>query len=234
VPRLKTARFDFQDAGGQQSVRHLPARRQSPDAPDTWVPALDAEQAPLYLQRPLDVYYWYTYLAPAQTLYFQYNVCGEMEGAPFGEFTEQMFSFIRDHGVRRLIIDLRRNSGGRIESLAPLLINLQQYPELSQEGQIFVLTSGQTFSSAVYLVSLLQEQTDATFIGEPTAQGPNFYASPASFILPNSAIEVQYPLVHWESSKDQSPTIEPDIWVELSSQSYFAGDDPVLEAALAQ
>ena len=165
----------------------------------------------MYLQHPPDVYYWYTYLEPARTLYFQYNVCGEMEGAPFREFTAEMFAFIRAHGVRRLIIDLRRNEGGRIESLAPLLINLGQYPELSQDGRIFVLTSGQTFSSAVYLPSLIQQQTNATLIGEPTAQGPNFYASPASFILPNSALEVQYPLVHWESSKDQTPTIEPDI-----------------------
>ena len=249
VPDLASARFVFQDADGQQSVRQLPAQesvqesaqesaqepvQESPDAPDTWIPALDPDQAPLYLQRPPDIYYWYTYLESSRTLYFQYNVCGEMEELPFEGFTAEMFAFIRVHGVRRLIIDLRRNDGGRIESLAPLLINLQQYPELSQEGRIFVLTSGQTFSSAVYLASLLRQQTNATLIGEPTAQGPNFYASPASFTLPNSALEVQYPLVHWESSEDQTPTIEPDIWVERSSHSYFAGDDPVLKAALAQ
>jgi hypothetical protein len=233
VPDLKTARFVFQDAAGQASVRHLPAQP-SPEGPDAWIPALAPEEAPLYLQRPPDIYYWYTYLEAARTLYFQYNVCAEMEGTPFEAFTEEMFAFIRAHGVRRLIIDLRRNDGGRIESLAPLLIKLQQYPELSQDGRIFVLTSGQTFSSAVYLASLLRQQTDATFIGEPTAQGPNFYASPASFTLPHSALEIQYPLVYWESSKERGDSIEPDVRIGRTARSYFAGKDPVLEAALAQ
>jgi hypothetical protein len=41
--------------------------------------------------------------------------------------------------------------------------------------------------------------------------------------------------VYWEKSEPGNPrdAIEPDIPVELSSGDYFAGRDPVLQAALA-
>jgi C-terminal processing protease CtpA/Prc len=112
-------------------------------------------------------------------------------------------------------------------------VGLQQYPQFSQRDNLYVLIGGRTFSSAVYLASLIREQTEATFIGEPTAQGPNFYASPRRLILPHSGLEVQYPLVYWQSSEQQASAIEPDIWVKLSSGDYFAGRDPVLGSALA-
>ncbi len=228
---LESGRFVFQDAA-ETLTRYFPAMPVT-DTQESWIPALAPSRQPLYLQQPEDVYYWTTYLENSQTLYFQYNVCGEMKDTPFWEFTKDRFAFMEAHAAQRLVIDLRRNDGGRIESIGPILVNLQQYPQFSQQGRLFVLIGGRTFSSAVYLASLIREQTEAIFVGEPTAQGPNFYASPQRFTLSNSGLEVQYPLVYWQSSEDDAPAIEPDIWVRLSSRDYFSGRDPVLERALA-
>jgi hypothetical protein len=228
---LESGRFVFQDAV-ETLTRYLPAMPVT-NTRESWIPALAPSRQPLYLQQSEDVYYWTTYLENSQTLYFQYNVCGEMKDTPFWEFMRDRFAFMEAHAAQRLVIDLRRNDGGRIESIGPILVNLQQYPQFSQQGRLFVLIGGRTFSSAVYLASLIREQTEAIFVGEPTAQGPNFYASPQRFTLPNSGLEVQYPLVYWQSSEDDAPAIEPDIWVRLSSRDYFAGRDPVLGRVLA-
>jgi hypothetical protein len=227
---LESGRFVFQGPEGTLT-RTLPTLPVT-DTHDVWIPALGPSRQPLYLQQPTDVYYWTTYLESSQTLYFQYNVCGEMKDKPFWEFMRDRFAFMEAQGAQRLVIDLRRNNGGRIESLGPILVNLQQYPQFSQRGSLYVLIGGRTFSSAVYLASLIREQTEATFVGEPTAQGPNFYASPQQFTLPNSGLQVQYPLVYWQSSANDASAIEPDIWVRLSSSDYFAGRDPVLRRAL--
>ncbi len=227
---LESGRFVFQ--GPEETLTRTLPTLPVTDTQDAWIPALGPSRQPLYLQQPIDVYYWTTYLESSQTLYFQYNVCGEMKDKPFWEFMRDTFAYMEAQGAQRLVIDLRRNNGGRIESLGPILVNLQQYPQFSQRGRLYVLIGGKTFSSAVYLASLIREQTEATFIGEPTAQGPNFYASPHQFTLPNSGLPVQYPLVYWQSSAHDAPAIEPDIWVRLSSGDYFAGRDPVLRRAL--
>jgi len=221
----------FQDADEDRSIRYLPA--QLAEDVEAWIPAVPSSTAPLYLQRSQDVYYWYTYLEGSQAVYFQHNACAEMDDVPFWRFLKDMFDAMRAAGAQRLIIDLRRNTGGRLESVGSVLGYLRVYPEYARQGRLIVLVGGNTFSSAVYLTSLLRETAAATLVGEPTSQGPNFYGSFRETLLPNSGLEVHIPLVFWQSSEeDYTSAIEPDVWVQLSSEDYFSAHDPVLERAL--
>lgn len=229
---LNSAAFTFQSAGGY-NTRYLIADS-SAAMQARWVFAVPRATGPLYLQKSDSTYYWYTYLESAQALYFQYNRCDEQPGTSYVDPLNGMAQVIQTQPVARLIIDLRRNPGGTGAVLQELLEHLQQHPQFSQQNRLFVLIGNQTFSAAVHLTSLLKQQANAILIGEPTAQGPNFYASPRRLVLPYSRLNIGYSAAYWESGAASAETITPDIHVTLSSTDYFAGNDPVLNVALSQ
>ncbi len=230
---LMGASFGFQDASGYSFAQYLGAGS-SVDMQGSWIAAVPAHTAPLYLQKSDAIYYWYTYLESSQALYFQYNRCDEQPGTSYTDPLNGMAEVIQTQPVERLIIDLRRNPGGTSAVLDALFEFLAEYPQFSQQNKLFVLTGNQTFSSAVYLTSLLRQRSNATLIGEPTAQGPNFYASPRRLVLPNSGLAINYSGAYWQTADVSAATIEPDIWVSISSAEYFAGYDPVLSTALSR
>lgn len=230
---LESAAFVFQSVGSDTVTRYLIA--DSPTAmQDRWIRAVPRDAGPLYLQKLLDTYYWYTYLESGRSLYFQFNRCAEQPETPFVEFLDAISHVIATQSVEKYIIDLRRNPGGSPGPPGLILDHLQTHPQFAQQKRLFVLTGNQTFSSAVYLTSLLRQQANAILIGEPTAQGPNFYASPKAVILPNSGLTINLSYAYVQSAEDSSETIQPDILVTLSSWEYFAGQDPVLQTALSQ
>ncbi len=230
VEDVHGAEFVLRDSEGQLITRYV-SSNSSAEVQGEWLALPAPENTPLYLTRSEDVHYGYTYLESSRTLYFQYNVCNEMPGTLFVDFLEEMFSFMRAHPTDRFVVDLRRNSGGQLENASLFLVQLMQYPEFRESGRLFVLTSNRTYSSAVYLASVLRKM-GASLIGEPTAQGPNFYMSPREFTLPNSGLRGYYSAVYLETVEETASTIEPDLWIELSANDYFNGNDPILWAAL--
>ncbi len=228
---LYGAMFVFRDAYGNEFAKYMNADS-SEDMQDSWVFAVPRDTRPLYLRKSDDIFYWQTFIESAQALYFQYNVCAEQPGTTWAGFLSSLDQAIQTQPVEKIIIDLRRNLGGSPAPLNMIIRQLEKYPYLTQRGKVFVLIGNKTFSSGVYLTSLLQQKVNATLIGEPTAQGPNFYASPRQLVLPNSGIIIEYSKAYWESAEGMAETIQPDIWVELASEDYFAGRDPVLDRVL--
>ncbi|MBN1875638.1 MAG: LysM peptidoglycan-binding domain-containing protein, partial [Anaerolineae bacterium] len=164
---LTRASFVFQNEQGHNLTRSL-AADDSSAMQDQWIQSVSSQSAPLYLQKSQDTYYWYTYIESAQALYFQFNYCAEYSEIYFGEFLGQLSNVIATHSVQKYIIDLRRNPGGMPGLPDLVLEHLKAHPHLTQPGKLLVLTGNQTFSAAVYFTSLLQQQFNATLIGEPT------------------------------------------------------------------
>jgi len=179
----------------------------------------------------IDQFYWYEYLEDIETVYFCFNMCLDSESENFLEFNSKLWEFIDSSNIKRLIIDLRNNIGGNNQIVLPLVYSLIKHDEINKKGNLFVLTGRKTWSAAMHCATWLERHTNATFIGEPTASGPNHYADPNRFMLPNCKIELLVSRYYWQNSWpwDERDYIDPEIIVKLHSQEYFEYHDPVLE-----
>lgn len=133
----------------------------------------------------------------------------------------------RARRARRVVIDLRNNPGGDNSTYPPLLKALKALDVVALIGRT-------TFSAAANFITELEQITPVLFVGEPSGGAPNLYGDPVAVPLPATGWTVQVAGVYWEKSSPDDPrlAIEPDISVELSSEDFFAGRDPVLSTAL--
>ena len=184
----------------------------------------------LFLRDPADSF-WLEYLSPSHTLYVQYNVVHEHSSQAVNEIQRAM----SEHPVDRLVLDLRNNGGGEAGGYRDLLRFLTD-PEIDRPGRLFVLIGRLTFSAGTSLAVLLERRAaHAVFFGEDSGGAPNFWADPETVTLPNSNLRVLIASRYFGigGPEDTRTAIEPDVAVPFSSSDYFAGRDPVLEAALS-
>ncbi|UCH84516.1 MAG: tetratricopeptide repeat protein [Candidatus Latescibacterota bacterium] len=169
----------------------------------------------------------------SKTLFFGFNKVIEESGVEsFEQFTSRLDSFIADNQVDRLVIDIRNNDGGN-GSLVPGLVSMiKGHEKINQHGKLFVLIGRKTFSAAVMFASMMENNTNAIFVGEPTGQGPNFYSQPRVITLPHSKLEVAISTSYTPSSLawDNRHTIEPDVFVDYTIDDFLMNKDPVMEA----
>lgn len=206
---------------------------------DVWPPMwyetssarIAADTLPLYM-RHTDRYYWYTYLPGSRTLYFQYNVCREMEGRSMRVFVRDLFAAADERAAERLVVDLRLNAGGDSRVLAPFLSRIARHPVLNEEGRLFVLIGRQTQSSALLNAMQLDRTTAAVVLGEPSGQRPNHYGEVRRFRLPNSRLRVSYATEFFRRVPGDPPALLPDVPIPFTSKDFFAGRDPLLAAAI--
>ena len=189
---------------------------------------------PLYLSRR-DEPFWFTFLADAQTLYIQYNqVRSASNGESMSAFALRLEQFVSAHGVKRVVVDVRHNSGGDNTTYGPLLSLLRDNGTINQRGKLFLITGRQTFSAAANFATEIERSTQAIFAGEPMGGRPNLYGDVRPYTLPNSKLIVQISSRYWQISSpdDTRPSIEPQIAASLSAADYFSGRDPALDAIL--
>jgi hypothetical protein len=156
-----------------------------------------------------------------RVVYAAYNVT-------LGDTTDFADEIVRRaDGVRRVVIDLRNNPGGNNGTYPPLL-------EALTPLDVVALIGRTTFSAAANFITELERTADVLFVGEPSGGAPNLYGDPVAVSLPATGWTVNVAGVYWEKSEAGDPrlAIEPDIPVELSSEDFFAGRDPVLNTAL--
>jgi hypothetical protein len=232
LPSLDRGTFVLEDAKGKRTKLELAPI--TPDAKTVWVYAVDANapDAPLYRRRG-DLNYWFEYLPDARTLYVKYNKCAEMESLPFAKFNEQVWDAVARNAVERFVIDLRQNDGGNSAVLRPMLEALARRDELNRRGRLFALIGRGTFSSGFLNALEMRKYTKALLVGEPTGQKPNAYGELQNFTLKNSGLKVFYSTKFFKLSDEDTPSLMPDLTVEMSAADYFAGRDPVLAAAIS-
>jgi hypothetical protein len=149
--------------------------------------------------------------------------------------TDSLAAEIAEHAraepPRTVLLDLRHNGGGNNATYGPLLAELERRAETAQ---LVVLTSRITFSAAMQLVVDLEQRTNAVFVGEPTGGSPNQFGDAVAVELPESGLLAKVATVSWETagSDDERLTRAPDLAVPIRAEEFFAGRDPVLDAAL--
>ena len=233
LPGTEKGRYVFQDAQGGTFALEVGAlsQQQMRSAKRLSAPDPAKVPAPRYL-RETGSNYWAEYLKDSQTVYVQYNRCENMGAMPFAAFSEKLMALADANPVRRFVVDLRHNGGGNSALAEPLIAELKQRPAINRKGVLFAVIGRRTFSSAVLNALQLRSETQATLVGEPTGGRPNHYGEVRSFSLPNSGLPVTYSTKYFAYAKEDTPSLTPDILVEVSSSDYFAGRDPVLEAIL--
>jgi C-terminal processing protease CtpA/Prc len=187
------------------------------------------DELPLYRQRSAENY-WLQYLEGSQALYVHYRQAQEMSTESFAAFTSRVVSILDAEPVRTLVIDVRNNTGGNSAILEPLLVALERRPSFSSGDGLYTIIGRATFSSGLMNAFDLKRRTRAILVGEPTGGKPNHYGQVSSLTLAYSRLRVSYSTRFFRLLQDSDPpSLEPDERVELTSEDYVRGRDPVLE-----
>lgn len=152
-----------------------------------------------------------------------------------------MFTRVKEQGIENVCVDLRENGGGNsmvadefihyldVESyrtwgmvwrLGCFMIPVEgtelendRYEELTFKGNLYLLTSTRTFSSAMDFTELIIDNRLGTVIGEPPGNDPNGYGDAPYFTLPQSKLYIQISTKNWSRIDSTRPEmlIQPDI-----------------------
>ena len=185
---------------------------------------------PLYLQN-YSSYYWYTFLESNEVLYIEYNKCANAANESFESFTNDIKNFVTSNQVKKIIVDLRNNGGGNSDIIRPLLTYLKSSP-FNNAGSLFVIIGNHTFSSGELDAVYFKQETNCLLVGEPTGGKPNSYGEVLSFTLPNTGIYAQYCTKYFTVMSNDPEALFPDYSVDLTSQDFLNGRDPVLDFIL--
>lgn len=229
ITKLETAKFIFIDKNGnEKSVEVEPSIFNKTDLQNSY---MDKPERMLYLKNS-DKNYWYEILEEEKLLYFQYNSCVNMNGKSFSDFNKELFDFIDNNSINKLVIDLRNNGGGSSPILDPFFVELKKRERLDQPEKLFVIVGRQTFSSAILNALTFENETNATFIGEPTGGKPNSYGEVKKLNLINTHTKISYSTKYFTPSSEDLDSFVPDIIVEPNADDYFNNIDPVMQRIL--
>jgi Peptidase family S41 len=189
------------------------------------VPNLSAARQPPYL-RFAGRERWIATFDRGRTVYAGYN-----HTTAAYELVRELLRRARSKKVRRIVVDLRLNPGGDNTQYYDLLEALRRR-DVSRGGRLRVLIGRHTYSAAGNLAADLDTSTRAKLVGEPTGGSPSNWGDSTQVQLPSLGLTAYVATSYQQYGDEGALATEPDVRVELTSADYFAGRDPVLEAAL--
>jgi hypothetical protein len=133
--------------------------------------------------------------------------------------------------VERVVFDMRYLQGGSGD--IAIIETIKADKRVNRPGGLTVLIGRENYSAATSVAEFFDRETNAVFVGEPTpARADNFRCECHDFQLPHSGFWLTIP-TWYDRLDDDRPEITPDVPMALSSSDFFAGRDPVLDAALS-
>ena len=194
-------------------------------------PVSSGRQAPMYLRRLADAY-WFTTLHDGRTVYLQMNRVVNDQRDSLEKFSSRMLDTLLRAQTRALVVDLRNNSGGNAAVLPPLIRTLVAYRALRPAAPIYVLIGRQTFSAAQTLVNRLEEYVSPVLVGEESGSKPNRFGNGVAFRLPYSGVrgEISGGYNQGATSRDSRNATVPQIRVAPTVRDWLAGRDPALDS----
>jgi dienelactone hydrolase len=231
VPDLGPVRFTFARGGNSFAAGLTPLTvpdysRGIGDLAHPLLPQGITAQVPAYVARR-SKQIWTTTLAAKRVFYIGYNDTLVSTWA----VARRTSKAARAKRLRAVIVDLRNNGGGDNQTYAYLLDALRR---ASKTERIVVLISRITLSAAENFAADLERVARPIFVGEPSGGSPNLYGDTVNTLLPASGVELRVARIFWQKSTPDDPrtAIDPQVPVSLSSDAFFAGRDPALDAAV--
>jgi dienelactone hydrolase len=232
APDAGPLRFTFERDGRRfdQELAPLPVdtyERLIGDLVHPLIPQAINGRIPVYITRRNDRL-WTSRLSSGRVFYIGYN---EVLGNTFG-VSQRLLKAAKTKKVRAVVVDVRNNGGGNNRTYHPLVNAIQR---VAKTKRVVVLISRLTFSAAENFITELELVADPLFVGEPSGGSPNLYGDTVQTALPATGLMLRVAHIYWELSRadDARLAIDPDVPVALSSTDFFAGQDPVLDAALS-
>ena len=150
---------------------------------------------------------------------------------PQAEVIEALGDGLDAGTVERVVVDIRYMPGGSGDFA--LLDAIKSDPRVDREGALTVLIGRENASIATWIVREFDAHTEALLVGEPTpARADNFRCWCRDLTLPAFGATVTVP-TEWLDLGDDRPEVPPDVEMLLSAEDFFAGRDPVLDAAIS-
>ncbi|MBQ9484292.1 MAG: hypothetical protein IJU82_08885 [Ruminiclostridium sp.] len=136
-----------------------------------------------------------------------------------------MFTHVKQKGIRNVAVDLRENGGGNDQVAVEFIRYLDtdeydyasetmrlgffmtalsedhkinaRYNDLTFTGNVYILTSSASFSSAMLFAQYIKDNRLGTLIGEPPGNDPNGYGDISTFCTPNAGIRFSISTKHF-------------------------------------
>lgn len=210
---------------------------------DAWRALLSPAQAPWALQDPDTPFRWRN--APEmEAIVLELRQNEDAEGAPISKALQEFTDAIKKHSPRNLIVDLRMNGGGDLNTTREFM---QTLPTLVP-GRIFALTGPWTFSAGIASLGYLKQAAPerVTLVGEPVGDRLQFFAEGKLVQLPNSKAIISiakerhdyqtgckgFPDCHKPIVRHPIAvaSLTPDLPAAWTIEHYQSGQDPALLA----
>lgn len=210
-----------------------------------WVSALQlrAERLPLYVQ-DTERGYWSRHFPVEQILYLQFNRSGNAPtGESLADFGRRTVEEIKTLGVRKLVFDVRFNTGGDLSIGRPFINQLADFAR-ERRVKVYVITGRATFSAGIYHAMQLRQLAKATIVGEQFGDKLDFWSEGGNLLTPNSRLSLHFADRFHSYSEAMHPENDPylitdtdlsitnpgpDVLLPVTARDYFGGHDPALD-----
>jgi len=175
---------------------------------------------------------WVGYDQQTATGYLSITTYPDMASAM--QLGEDLVKTMAQHQGRHFIIDLRDSYGGDLFIGLLLASFINTVESIEWQHGIYVLISNKTFSAAMSNATQFRRLLNAQLVGQPTGARPNGYQDMGQFSLPHSNLLVTYSKRLFRFADVEQDAVNPDRYVELTSNDLRQGHDAVLALLLKE
>lgn len=191
-------------------------------------------ETPLFL-RELKQVHWHQALPEHDALYVQLNALSDEPEESWAQYALRLRTLVAETAPKNIVLDMRHNSGGSTNNpgYSEFLRTMSAF-SMMPGRQLYVLIGRRTYSAAGNLITQLEQDAGAIFVGEASGECCTFYGSPSPIYLPFSRLRGNISTKRWSLSRkgdDFRREMNPHVPVITTAQDYFAGRDPVLATA---
>jgi hypothetical protein len=256
LPRAKVGLFEFETQGRRIERRLARDSVQPPEdgeenwwflspahsATKGWVQALQDRALPPVLEGADEQY---RFIRCGEVGYLQLNRADDSAGGTLRAFGEQVLAELERDPPRRLLVDLRFNTGGDLTKGWPFFRSLAQSALAQEPGRTVVIVGPNTFSAGISHMAQMRQFSKALVVGTEPGDVLETWAEGDRVRLPHSKILMRFTTeAHTYSRRPSGLPKEavhldldvehllPDVPADWSWAEYAAGRDPYVERVL--